>query len=184
LNHKQRIFRSNAGLLPWRDLARPSAGLLLAAACGVGTLVVVASLFVRSSEAPARAPANSHLSAKADRLAVLDGNTLRVGNQVVRLEGIAAPARGSLCHAAGQADRDCGSAAANALAVLVRGSAVDCTIRGHDDWGRPVGNCLAGGTRLNETMVLDGWARAEAADLREPEATARAAGRGMWRMGS
>jgi endonuclease YncB( thermonuclease family) len=185
LNHKRRIFRLNTGPLPFRDRRPPSLGVLLAAASGVATLAVVASLFVRSSEAPARAPSSSHLSAGADRLAVLDGDTLRIGDRVVRLEGIVAPARGSVCHdGGGRVDVDCGSAAANALSSLVRGNAVDCEIRGHDGQGRPVGDCVAGGTRLNEALVLDGWARAETIDLRVSEATARAAGRGIWRAGS
>ena len=78
---------------------------------------------------------------------------------------------------------DCGSAAANALAALVRGRAVDCTIHGHDGQGRPVGDCAAAGKPLSVALVQDGWARAEAAALREPEATARAAGRGVWHDG-
>jgi endonuclease YncB( thermonuclease family) len=181
LNHKRRIFRPNAGPLPFRGRSLPSIGVLLATAGGAATILVTASLFVRPSEAPARAPASSHLSASADRLVVLDGDTLRVGDQVVRLAGIAAPARGSTCHDAGRGDIDCGSAAATALGLLVRASGVECTIRGHDDQGRPAGTCLAGGTRLNEALVLDGWAHAETAELRGPEAIARAAGRGMWR---
>jgi endonuclease YncB( thermonuclease family) len=184
LNHKRRIFRSGAGLLARRDRRTPSLGVLLATGGGAVTLVVAAALFVRSSEAPARAPSSSHLSVGADHLAVLDGDTLRIGEHVVRLEGIAAPTRGSVCHGGDQGDSDCGSAAANALASLVRGSAVDCTIRGHDDVGRPLGNCRAGGTRLSEALVLQGWVRAETADLREAEASARAAGRGIWRAGS
>jgi endonuclease YncB( thermonuclease family) len=182
LNHKRRIFRPNAG--SFRDRRLPSLGVLLAAAGGAVTVGVAASLFVRSSEAPAHAPANLRLSAPAARLAVLDGDTLRVGDQVVRLAGITAPARGSVCHAAGQAEMDCGAAAANALASLVRDGAVDCTIHGHDGQGRPVGSCQTGGKGLSETLVRDGWARAETVELREPETTARTAGRGMWRMGS
>jgi endonuclease YncB( thermonuclease family) len=184
LNHKRRIFRSHARSLPFRDRLLPSLGVLLAAAGGLGTLAVVASLFVRSSDAPARAPAGRHLSAAAPRLAVVDGDTLRLGDQVVRLEGIAAPARGSVCHAAGEGGTDCGAAAANALALLVRGGAVDCTIHGHDGEGRPVGYCRAGCTGLSEAQVLDGWARAETANLRETETAARMAGRGIWRAGS
>ena len=185
MNHKRRIFRLNTGPFQLRDRWLPSLGVVLAAAGGLATLAVVASLFVRSSDAPARAPATSHLSAGADRVAVLDGDTLRIGDYVVRLEGIVAPARGSVCHDGnGRVDLDCGSAAANALASLVRGNAVDCTIRGHDIQGRPLGYCAAGGARLNEALVLNGWARAETVDLRESEATARAAGRGIWRAGS
>jgi endonuclease YncB( thermonuclease family) len=180
LNHKRRIFRSGAGLRS----AWPPPAVWLAAAGGLITLLVAGSLFVRSSEAPARAPALSHLSAESDQLAVLDGDTLRVGEHVVRLAGIAAPQRGSVCHGEAQTELDCGSAAANALAALVRGRFVDCAIRGHDPQGRPAADCSVGGRRLNVALVQDGWARAEAADLQDAEAAARAAGRGIWRLGS
>ncbi len=144
--------------------------------------MIVASLFVRSSDAPARVPASLHVAAEADRLAVLDGDTLRLGNQVVRLAGIAAPARGSVCRGGEQTTVDCGSEAANVLASLVRGKAVECAVSGHDARGFPVALCTAGGQALSATLVRDGWAKAETADLREPELSARAAGRGMWRV--
>jgi endonuclease YncB( thermonuclease family) len=186
LNHRRRIFRPSARPLSFSDLRVRLLGSLLAVAGGLVAIVVVPAPFVRSSDTVPGVSGSSHLSAGADRLSVLDGDTLRVGGQVVRLEGISAPARGSVCHFGGRAggdpqDMDCGSAAANALASLVRGSAVDCAIRSHDEQGRPVANCLAGGTRLNEALVLDGWAKAETASLRVSEATARAAGRGIWR---
>jgi endonuclease YncB( thermonuclease family) len=159
-------------------------GVVLAAGGGAGALCLAAVLVIRSSQAPARTPATGQLSAGPEHLAVLDGETIRVGDQLVRLDGIIAPARGSLCHSAGQAEVDCGTAAANALASLIRGSAVSCTIRGHDAIGRPVANCQAAGKPLPEAMVLDGWARADAVDLREQETAAKAAGRGIWRTGS
>ena len=181
LNHRRRIFRPHGSRFrSWL----PALVVTLAAAGGVTTLAVVVSPFIRSSDVPTRAPSSQQLSASADRLAVVDGDTLLVGDRVVRLDGIAAPSRGSMCHAGARADMDCGAAAAEALASLVHGNQVNCTIRGQDGQGRPVGNCRAGGTWLNEALVLDGWARAETADLRQPEATARAAGRGIWRMGS
>jgi endonuclease YncB( thermonuclease family) len=195
LNHKRRIFRSNAGLAA----LLPSMTMVLAAVGGAAALLLVASLFVHTSNAPAsnasasnasasnasaQVPPNGHVSAGADKLAVVDGDTLRVGEHVVRLEGIAAPARGSTCRGAGRPDMDCGSAAANALSSLVRGSSVDCTIHGHDDEGRPLGSCVAAGQVLNVALVRDGWARAETAALREPEATARAARLGIWQSGS
>lgn len=180
LNHKRRIFRPNAGA----GAPAPSFSVWLAAAGGAATLLVTASLFIGSSEAPARAPATSHISASADQIAVVDGDTLRVGEHIVRLAGISAPARGSVCHGAGQTELDCGSAAANAVSALLRGQAVACTIGGHDSQGRPVGTCLAGGTSLGSALVHDGWAHAETADLRGSEAEARAAGRGIWHRGS
>jgi endonuclease YncB( thermonuclease family) len=184
LNRKRRIFRSNFRAVPSRGRRILSRAVLLAACGSAVTLVVAVSMFLGSSVAPARPPAGLHVGASAGRLAVLDGGTLRVGDQVVRLAGIVAPARGSVCYGAGQVEIDCGVAAANALASLVRGNAVDCTVSGHDGRGRPVATCLAGGKVLNEALVLDGWARAEVDDMRELELSARAAGRGIWRTGS
>ncbi len=143
-------------------------------------------LLMRPSGAPIHAPDTGgstagHITGDSTDLAVLDGNTLRVGTAVVRLAGIAAPARGTICHGDRLMEFDCGSAAANALAALVRDAEVDCTIRGHDRLGRPVGDCLAGGRKLSQTLVQQGWARATTADLHAPEADARSAQRGIWR---
>jgi len=179
LNHKRRIFRSGAGPVPLRMPRLPSFGVCLAAAGGAATLLAAAWLFVRSSDAPAHAPPSRHLLAPAGTLAVLDGDTMRVGDQVVRLDGIAAPPRGSVCRGGGL-DVDCGAASANALASLVRDKAVDCGITGHDGYGRPVAECVAGGVAVNEALVRDGWARARTASLRQSEDAARTAGRGIW----
>lgn len=179
LNHKRRIFRPGIGPVPLRMPSLPSPGVWLAATGATATLFAAAWLFVRSSDAPAHAPPGRLLAAAAGTLAVLDGDTMRVGDQVLRLDGIAAPPRGSACRSNGQ-QVDCGTASANALALLVRGRSVDCAITGHDDHGRPVGDCQAGGIGLSEALVRDGWALAQTAALRRSEAAARAAGRGLW----
>lgn len=180
LNHKRRIFRPNPGA----GALAPSLSVWLAAAGGAATMLIAASLFVGSSEAPARAPANSRIAANADQIAVVDGDTLRVGEHIVRLAGIAAPTRGSVCHGDGPTELDCGAAAANAASSLVRGQAVACIIGGHDGQGRPVGTCLAGSKSIGAALVRDGWAHAQTADLRGSESEARAAGRGIWHRGS
>jgi endonuclease YncB( thermonuclease family) len=115
--------------------------VLIGVVAGAAIVMVASWLFVRPSDAPARAPDNGHLSAGAGDLAVLDGGTLRVGDRVVVLEGITAPTRGSVCYGDRRTELDCGAAAANALASLVRSRGVDCAIRSHDARGRPVGDC-------------------------------------------
>lgn len=180
LNHKRRIFRGSATT---RRTAS-SLGFWLAAAGGAATLLFAAFLFLRASDAPARAPASTQIAAGAGQVTVVDGDTLRVGEYVVRLGGIAAPARGSACHGSGQVNFDCGTAAANAAAALLRGHAVACTIRGHDALGRPVGTCLADSVPLADALVRGGWVRADTAEFAAAEAEARAAGRGIWQSGS
>jgi endonuclease YncB( thermonuclease family) len=179
VRHRRRIFKPSVRRAPLR-LSLPPPGVWLAAAGGAATLAVAIWLFVRSSDAPALAPADSHIGAPADTLAVLDGETLRLGDRVVRLAGIAAPPRGSACRNGAQTV-DCGVAAANALAALVRGRAVDCTIKDHDGHGRPVVDCMAGPVVLSGALVRHGWAHADRPALQADENAARAAGRGIWR---
>ncbi len=183
LNRKRRIFRPGLGALPSIGQSLPAPGVILAAAGGAATLFAVAWLFVRPSDAPAHAPASQILTAQPDRLAVIDGGTLRIGDDVVQLEGIAVPTRGAVCRTATAAQQDCGAAAANDLASLVRFSPTTCAIHGHDAKGRPVADCTSGGVSLSEAMVRDGWARAQTTELRATEASARAASRGIWRNG-
>jgi endonuclease YncB( thermonuclease family) len=178
LNRKRRIFRPSIGSLPRWSLSIPPLGVVVAAAGGVVTMALVAWLFVRPSDAPALAPVSSEIGSSAAELAVVDGDTLRLGRQVVRLSGIAAPARGTDC-----GSLDCGAAAANALSALIGAHAVDCRIEGHDPEGRPLGTCQASGIQLNQALVRDGWAHATIASLRPTEDGARRAGRGLWRNG-
>lgn len=183
LNRKRRIFRPGLGALLHIGPNLPAPGVILAAVGGTATLFAVAWLFVRPSDAPAHAPASQTLTAQPDRLAVIDGNTLRIGDDIVQLQGITAPARGAICRTATAAEQDCGAAAANDLASLVRFGPTTCVIHGHDGKGRPLADCASGGISLSEAMVRDGWARAQTTGLRATEATARAASRGIWRNG-
>lgn len=124
------------------------------------------------------APSADRVSADASGVAVIDGETLRLGDQVVRLHGVQAPARGSPC-GGGQ---DCGGQAASALAGLVRDHRVNCRLLGRDRQGRPLASCEVNGMDLGRTIVASGWARADAgaADLADLEAQARRQRRGLW----
>ncbi len=115
----------------------------------------------------------------ADRnVAVVDGETLRLSGQVVRLDGVAAPHRGDACRVA----TDCAGAAVVRLADLVRDQRVACTVRGQDGAGRAVARCQAGGTDMSRAVVASGWALAAAgqSDLAAAERSARMAHLGLW----
>ena len=103
---------------------------------------------------------------------MVDGGTLRLRDRVVRLQGVEPPPRGTTCGPRDGSGEDCGAAATNALAALVREAPVACRITGEDRLGRPYGICQASGTELNRAVVAAGWARADRArpELKQAEA--------------
>jgi endonuclease YncB( thermonuclease family) len=152
---------------------------------GVGAMIVLLAL---PAELLGRVPPGTGtVRADAAQVAVVDGETLVVGRMVVRLDGVVAPRRGKDCHAGNAAEGkavDCGGAAADALAGLVRGRDVECRLNGRDREGFPQGICLAGRSELNRALVAEGWARALGTRLAAEEAAARSARRGLWREGA
>ena len=125
------------------------------------------------------APADRPVTAEAAQIRVFDGETLGLGDRIIRLAGIAAPARGEAC-GADAARRDCGAAAAAVLAGLVQGQNITCRVEGHDAFSRGLGRCIAGGRDVNAAMVEAGFALASVSVLRPLEVAARDARQGLW----
>ena len=112
-----------------------------AAVCGV---VVANPIQAQTVEGPARA---------------LDGDSLVVGVQEVRLFGIDAPELNQTCQQDG-ASWPCGQIAKEQLAQLVAGQTVECRGQGKDPYGRVVAVCAIGYDELNRIMAEQGWALA------------------------
>jgi endonuclease YncB( thermonuclease family) len=127
----------------------------------------------------------SALAAISGSPRVVDGDTLEVGAQRVRLFGIAAPALDQLCQHGGQ-EYQCGRVARAALWDLVGGLDVSCEPAGAASTqdGVTVATCHAGKLDLSEAMVRNGWALADPAATGRYaalEAQAKQARRGLWR---
>jgi endonuclease YncB( thermonuclease family) len=149
-----------------RYLRLAASGLL--ALVGVGALVVVASFDVERLSGRAR---------------VIDGDTLDVAGQRVRLEGIDAPESGQKCRAVGGESWHCGAAASKALSDLIGDRSVACVSRGRDKYDRVLASCFAAGRELNQHMVRSGlaWAfQKYSSRYVAQEEEARAARRGVW----
>lgn len=150
----------------------------------IGALVgVMAVLTAVPGTLFGRAPAVAGtITADAQQVAVIDGDTLRLRETVIRLRGIDAPPRGRVCHQPRGADFDCGVAAAEALAGMVRARQVACRLSGRDANGFPEGSCESGGADLNRALVTGGWARAggDTPLLAGDESEARSQRRGLW----
>lgn len=112
----------------------------------------------------------------------VDGDTLVIGAQAVRLEGIDAPEDGQDCEDARGRSWHCGAAAGNALTALVR-DGVRCTGHAFDAYERLLGTCRANGADVGAVLVRDGLALAYVKYTDRyagEEAAARKAQRGVW----
>lgn len=111
-----------------------------------------------------------------------DGDTLMVGADRVRLFGIDAPELIQSCGRGGQ-KWSCGEEAKTRLAAMVDGREVVCSTTGADEFDRVLARCKAGGTDLNQRMVVSGYAiafRRYSSDYVAAEESAKLARRGVW----
>ena len=89
---------------------------------------------------------------------VIDGDTIEIHGQRIRLYGIDAPESSQICRRrSGEAWR-CGQRASFALADRIGRATIHCRPRDQDRYGRIVAVCFKGGENLNSWMVLNGWA--------------------------
>ncbi len=88
---------------------------------------------------------------------VIDGDSLEINGERIRLHGIDAPETRQLCRLDGKPWR-CGEDATSALAGKVGRQHVTCQERDRDRYGRMVAKCRVAGSDLGEWMVLNGWA--------------------------
>jgi len=128
---------------------------------------------------------------------VIDGDTFETRGERIRLHGIDAPESAQRCRG-GEGSKSkskststnskmwrCGQQAALALDQLVSGKTVGCVIKDTDRYGRKVCECFLSNTNtnINAWLVENGWAlayRQYSTDYVEQEATAKAAGAGIW----
>jgi endonuclease YncB( thermonuclease family) len=113
------------------------------------------------------------------RARAVDGDTLRLNGERIRLLGIDAPELAQTCTDAGGGPWSCGEVARRELAGRVAGGAVRCEPDGHDKYGRVLAYCAAGGQDLGAAMVRAGLA-VSYPDYGGEEAKARAMHRGIW----
>lgn len=109
---------------------------------------------------------------------VIDGDTLMLGGQRIRLAGIDAPELRQIC-LKGSDDWPCGRQARDLLENLIGGDFAACAADGSDRYGRPLAVCTAAGRNLNAAMVASGYAVAYGGYEAEQD-TARRSRLGLW----
>lgn len=90
---------------------------------------------------------------------VIDGDTIEIHKQRIRLNGVDAFESSQKCEL-NQKIYLCGNRSANYLSDLIAGRTVSCKISGKDRYRRLLGVCFTGTTNLNREMVRAGWALA------------------------
>lgn len=114
---------------------------------------------------------------------VVDGDTLEIAGEKIRLEGIDAPESAQSCGRAKGGIWACGREAADALAKLVAQRRVSCQNKGFDKYDRMLGVCSVDGTEINAEMIRRGlaWAFVKySTSYVALEAEARVAAVGIW----
>ena len=115
--------------------------------------------------------------------AIVDGDTIRVGDTRVRLHGIDAPEASQRCNAAVGGTWACGTEATRALRSAIGAHDVSCQPVTVDRYRRTVARCFVGDIDLQAELVRQGlaWAFVRYShDYVSIEAEARAAHRGIW----
>lgn len=116
------------------------------------------------------------------RASVIDGDTLEIRGERIRLWGIDAPESDQICSIAGKAYR-CGQQAALALDELAGGKTVSCQEKYTDKFNRTVAECFVSEININAAMVRTGQAVAASRysrDFLDEQNTAKATKAGLW----
>jgi len=172
---------------PLRNLGASSAKIAQGASIMVALALVVGVgwlLWRAAAALPSIAGLTDPAATVEGRAVALSGDTLRIAKTTIRLSGIEAPLNGQTCRTARSRRWRCDRAAKAALAHLVGGGRITCTLSGLDDTGHHLGACRRGEKDIAEELVRDGHAFAEAglfATYGSVESEAREAKVGLWR---
>ena len=150
-------------------------GLLLTSWIFITGLVVVAA-------------ADTHIpiiSAEyGSQVRVVDGDTIHIGQNKIRLVGIDTPEILQTCRTHEGQEWQCGVFARDTLKTLLAvNKTINCHITGRDRYQRLLGKCYAGKNNIDvqQKLVREGWAVAfYTNDYKADERQARRASRGLW----
>ena len=118
------------------------------------------------------------------RASVIDGDTIEIAGQRIRLFGIDAPESSQLCRGDNSLQYQCGAKAANDLDAKLDGQPVTCTPVSTDRYNRTVATCIVGGNDIGAWMVEQGlaldWPQYSRGRYSDAQRAAERAGRGLW----
>ncbi len=111
-----------------------------------------------AAKAPAHTSTDPPPAAIAGTVSAIDGDTLQMRDQRIRLEGVDAPEARQQCLDADGKFWRCGQAAANALDDWIAGNPLSCKTHGREKWGRVLATCTVRGESVQAWLVSHGYA--------------------------
>lgn len=102
----------------------------------------------------------SRTSSVSIEFRIIDGDTIDLAGERIRLDGIDAPEMAQSCEDGAGQRYACGKAAAKHLTALAASGPITCEGDERDTYGRRIATCFANGVNLNEEMVRSGQALA------------------------
>jgi endonuclease YncB( thermonuclease family) len=123
--------------------------------------------------------ASADINQLAGIASVVDGDTIEIHGQRIRLSGFDTPESGKRC-----GETNVYQSVSLALSDFIANRTVTCTPTGTDRYNRVTATCSVGGTDLGDYVVSQGWGRDwprySNGTYADEEATARAERRGIW----
>lgn len=113
------------------------------------------AVILATSAGPAYANVPSVIAGKPR---VVDGDTLVIDSQRIRLYGVDAPESAQQCLDPQGKSYPCGLVSKDKLAALIGSSPVSCAVRNQDQYGRNVAVCSLAGLDLNKWLTENGYA--------------------------
>jgi endonuclease YncB( thermonuclease family) len=164
------------------DTGMKSLGALIGKVVGIVVALIILALLARFCGIEQ----DMHFMVK-DKVAAIDGDTLRSANAEVWIYGIDAPELDQTCTDQNGKEWTCGRDAQVKLKSLVARGAVDCSPKGRDKFNRTVAICRTSAVPdLGEVLVREGLAvnfgvGNKPGSYEAAQVDAQAAKRGMWR---
>ncbi len=94
----------------------------------------------------------------ANKIRVIDGDTVVFNGVKLRLAGIDAPEKKQVCTGIDKKFYNCGKESKRCLEDAMSGNNVYCTVNGKDRWNRIISTCYNDGVDINGMLVLLGHA--------------------------
>ena len=113
---------------------------------------------------------------------VIDGDTIHINKNKIRLHAIDAPETNQTCNKSSKI-WNCGVESTKFLKELIGNNKIECITQGKDRYKRFIGICYKDNLDLNSEMVLNGWAiayRYYSKDYVEEEEEAKQEKKGIW----